>query len=117
MLILCKKIAYHRRDSNVAGAQIALFTICASDGPILIAKKLSLILRQVYRAICPVCYVSVHRCVKKPGIEGVHALADISRSALCCHSNETRAPIANPPNSAQLEGTPTIPQVTSGSVQ
>jgi len=35
--------------------------------------------------------------------------ADISRSALCCHSNETRAPIANPPNSAQLEGTPAIP--------
>ena len=25
---------------------------------------------------------------------------------LCCHSNETRAPIANAPNSAQLEGTP-----------
>ena len=24
---------------------------------------------------------------------------------LCCHSNETRAPIANPLNSAQLEGT------------
>jgi len=24
----------------------------------------------------------------------------------CCHSNETRAPIANPLNSAQLEGTP-----------
>ena len=38
-----------------------------------------------------------------PGIERVQALADISRSALCCHSNETRAPIANPPNSAQLE--------------
>jgi len=33
------------------------------------------------------------------------------------HSNKTRAPIANPLNSAQLEGTPTIPQVTSGSVQ
>jgi len=33
----------------------------------------------------------------------VQALADISRSALCCHSNETRAPIANPPNSAQSE--------------
>ena len=31
-----------------------------------------------------------------------------SRSALCCHRNETRAPIANPPNSAQLEGTSTI---------
>jgi len=32
--------------------------------------------------------------------------ADISRSPLCCHSNETRAPIANTPNSAQLGGTP-----------
>jgi len=29
-------------------------------------------------------------------------------SALCCHSNETRAPIANQPNSAQLGGTPTV---------
>jgi len=36
----------------------------------------------------------------------VQALADISRSALCCHSNETFAPIASPPNSAQLEDTP-----------
>jgi len=42
----------------------------------------------------------------KPGIERVRALADILRSALCCHSNETRALIANPPNTAQLEGTP-----------
>ena len=42
----------------------------------------------------------------KPGLERVQALADISRSALCCHSNEIRAQIANPPNSAQLEGTP-----------
>jgi len=42
----------------------------------------------------------------EPGTELVQALADISRSALCRHSNETRAPIANPPNSAQLEGTP-----------
>jgi len=41
----------------------------------------------------------------KPYIERVQALADISRSALCC-INETRAPIANPSNSAQLEGTP-----------
>jgi len=37
--------------------------------------------------------------------ERVQALADISRSALCCHSNATRAPIANPPNSAELECT------------
>jgi len=42
----------------------------------------------------------------KPGTEWVQAVADISHSALCCHSNETRAPIANLPNSAQLEGTP-----------
>ena len=43
----------------------------------------------------------------KPGIQRVQALAYISRSVLCCRSNETtRAPIANPPNSAQLEGTP-----------
>jgi len=42
-------------------------------------------------------------------IQRIQALADISRSALCCHSNESRAPIANPPNSAQLEGTSTIP--------
>jgi len=31
---------------------------------------------------------------------------DISRSALCCHSNEIRAPTANLPNSAQVGGTP-----------
>jgi len=42
-------------------------------------------------------------------MQRVQALANISRSALCCHSNETRAPIANPISSAQLEGTPTIP--------
>jgi len=45
----------------------------------------------------------------QPSIERVQPLADISRSALCCHSNETHAPIASPPNSAQLVGTPTIP--------
>jgi len=35
-------------------------------------------------------------------IEQVQTLADISRSALCCHSNESCAWIANPPNNAQL---------------
>ena len=56
---------------------------------------------------------------KKPGIERVQALADISHLTLCCHSNETCAPIANLPNSAQLECTlyPTILQLTSGPVQ
>ena len=48
--------------------------------------------------------------VHKSGIQRVQALADISRLALYCHSSETRAPIANPPNSAQLEGIPTISQ-------
>jgi len=57
-------------------------------------------------------YFTIMMTKDSPGIERVQALADVSRSALCCHSNETRAPIANPPNSARLEGTPTIPQVT-----
>jgi len=35
--------------------------------------------------------------------ERVQALADISRLALCCHSNETCAPTTNPPNRAQLQ--------------
>ena len=30
--------------------------------------------------------------------------------AVCCHSNVTHAPIANPPSSAQLEDTSTIPR-------
>jgi len=38
----------------------------------------------------------------KPGIQRVQALADISHSELCYHSNETHAPIANLPYSAQL---------------
>ena len=39
----------------------------------------------------------------------MQALTDILRLALCPHSNETRALTANPPNSAQLDGTPTVP--------
>jgi len=39
-------------------------------------------------------------------IERMQALAYISRSPLCCYSNETRTPIANSPNSEQLECTP-----------
>jgi len=42
-------------------------------------------------------------------MERVQALADILHSALCCHSNETYALIANLPNGAQLEALPTIP--------
>jgi len=53
----------------------------------------------------------------KPGIGRVQALTDISHLALCCHSNETCSPVANLPNSAQLQGTPTVPRVTSGSMQ
>ena len=36
----------------------------------------------------------------EPGIEQVQALTDILHSALCCHNNETCAPIANLPSSA-----------------
>jgi len=52
--------------------------------------------------------VVLHCLIKErqPDIERVQALADISRSALCCHSDETRAPVANPPNCAQLDGNP-----------
>ena len=42
-------------------------------------------------------------------IEWVQAHTGISHLVLCCHSNETHAPIANSPNSAQLEAPPTIP--------
>jgi len=42
----------------------------------------------------------------QPGTKRVQPLTDILCSALCCHSNKTRALIANPPNSAQWEGTP-----------
>jgi len=40
--------------------------------------------------------------------ERVQALADMSGSSLCCHSNKARAPIAiaNLPYIAQLDGTP-----------
>ena len=48
----------------------------------------------------------VYRRKEKAGTERVQALADISRSALCCHSNETRVPIGNPPNSEQVDGIP-----------
>jgi len=51
-------------------------------------------------------YSTVNVCKIRPLTERVQALADISRSALCCHSNETRAPIANLPNNAQPQGTP-----------
>jgi len=49
---------------------------------------------------------SLQTIITRPGTERVQSLADILRSALCCHSNETPTPIANPSNSAQLEGTP-----------
>ena len=66
--------------------------------------------------IYPHNFLIIQRCIKaksathlqlgEPVIQRVQALADILCSALCYHSNETRAPIANPPNSVQLEDTP-----------
>ena len=49
-------------------------------------------------------YISITGLFLKPGIYRVQALADISHLALCYHSNETRALIANPLDSAHLEG-------------
>jgi len=55
------------------------------------------------------------------GTERVQAVADISHSALCCHSNETHVLMANPHKSAQLGPTPyqcpNLVDLTSGSVQ
>ena len=45
-------------------------------------------------------------CKGQLGTQRVQALANISCLALWCHSNATSAPTANPPNSAQLGGTP-----------
>ena len=87
-------------------AQYKLVLYCI--GIVFIPSRLRLMVKII-------CHSS--RSQDKPGIERVQALADISRSALCCHSSETRAPIANLPNSAQLDGTPCIPQLTSQSVQ
>jgi len=50
----------------------------------------------------------------KPGSERVEVLADISRSAACYHSNEIRAPIANPPNNAQLGAPLRLPKLHPG---
>jgi len=47
------------------------------------------------------CTQTEFGCKDEPSIERVQALADIFALALCCHSNTTRAPIANPSNSAQ----------------
>ena len=66
------------------------------------------ILDWVQAPLHALCYVCITK-VSKPGTDWVQALADILRSAPCYHSNETCAPIANLPNSAQLEGTPSIP--------
>ena len=65
----------------------------------LIIKYVEKSIYQQYRL-----YVIPHNNII-PGIEQIQALADISRSAVCCHSNETRTPITNLPNSARLEGT------------
>ena len=40
----------------------------------------------------------------------VSAYSKVVYVDVCCHSNEAHAPIEKPPNSAQLEDTPTIPQ-------
>ena len=71
--------------------------------------------RPRYRLAIALATGSVLRSLnRKPRIERVQALVDISRSVLCCHSNETRAPIANPPNSAQLDDPLPFPKLHLG---
>jgi len=48
----------------------------------------------------------------------MHSLANVSRSRYVATATQPvpPSPIANPPNSAQLGGIPTTPQITSESV-
>ena len=71
------------------------------------ARLLETLDRQIYTKHVLCSTVNARR--QKTGHRASTGTRYISRSALCCHSNETRASIANPPNSAQLRGTPTIP--------
>jgi len=65
---------------------------------VTVVVKLS---QSVPRATAPYCWNKL-----KPGVEGVQSTRWHFMFALCCHSNETRALIAHPPNSTQLEGIP-----------
>jgi len=76
--------------------------------------RIQQVLQQLIMKKCNSAVISATQ--RKQGIERVQALAVILHLVLCCHGNETRAPFANPPN-AQQDGTPTIPQLTSGSAQ
>ena len=58
---------------------------------------------------CDHCLIRPSLTLTLPGTERIQTLAVISRSVLCCHSNETRAPIANPTNSGEPEGTRALP--------
>jgi len=89
-------------QSYRAGVRIDCGNCCDAD-----SVSIKRVAESVCGSIALLCHIALLQ--DKPGIEPVQALTDISRSALCCHSNETHAPIANPPNSAQLEGTPAIP--------
>jgi len=58
-----------------------------------------------------------HTSQCKLGIERVQACRPTRwhfAFSLCCHSNATRAAIANPPNSVQLTASLPLPQVTPG---
>jgi len=60
-----------------------------------------------------ICKMQHHLVIDKTGMS---KYTHMSHLALCCRSNKTHVPIANPSNSALLQGTP-IPQITSGSMQ
>ena len=55
-------------------------------------------------AVCRFSGFSVFYCNTKPAIQRVHRPSSLTFriTRACCHSNETRAPIANPPRGIPL---------------
>ena len=75
--------AWYRLGNGEGGRGTSLLLVDSADRTVLL---LSLCLKKMQKMTW-----SWNTC--KPGIERVQVLADILRLALCCHSNETRAPI------------------------
>jgi len=80
------------------------YSTSESESPRVVCLTICLAVLIQLRLVTDICMNILQ--YMQPGIERIQALADVSRSALCCHKNETRALTANPPNSADLEGTP-----------
>jgi len=68
---------------------------------------LMMVLQQLRPNVCSVCYGDgIMQVTRHKASTSTHWHFTLE---LCCHSNETRAPIANPPITARVDSTPTIP--------